>query len=580
MNVSKAFGLIQKINLRSKLIISYIIIFVLPMLIISNVLYTIFSSHLNKVSMELTQLYTSQIDSTIRNFVQYADNVSRTVFHDKNILYNLKDKNKESLFEKIKTKLTVEKYLSQVTTSIPELAGVVLVGKNEHVYYNSSLHIAEYNAIIKQDWFEKILHSKGELQVFNDGNFFSPHKNYMIFGRLVNDYESNPAGVILFITDPNHIVKMNAKQHSIQEKYDINIIISDIDGNPMIHLNEKGTGNTLSGEKIKGYEDTYIAYDETLDYGLKIKVLYPKKKLYAEIEYIRSANYAVMVFSLIFSISFSLLVSYNITRPLVELQKSIKKVQTGNYETINEVKGNDEIANLIRNYNLMITKINVLFKDVYMAKLKQKQAQFLALQHQVNPHMLYNTLESIRMEAAVSKNIRVADMVKTLAKMFRLTLQPENKINYIRDEVEYAKIYVALQNIRYNDCIHITFEIEPDIEHARIIRLVFQPVIENAIIHGFVNRKKVFNIHLRAAKLKKDILIRITDNGRGIEKHRLEKINKDLEISEIDPDTSKDSIGLKNIYERIRNYYGKNYYLKIYSEYGKGTMVEMLIPKA
>lgn len=280
----------------------------------------------------------------------------------------------------------------------------------------------------------------------------------------------------------------------------------------------------------------------------------------------------------------STLFASTITKPIVCLQKNMKQVELGIYEKMDPIVSQDEIGELVHNYNHMIVQMKSLIQDVYLAEIKQKNARFQTLQMQINPHMLYNTLESIRMKAILHGDEETAQMIKILAKMFRMTLSKSGMTHRIQDEIEYAQNYLLLQNMRYKGALTLEQYLDQRILESEIIAIVLQPIIENSIEHGFKGYGTQLCICLTGEITDEgNILIRIADNGSGMTSEMAAQMNKKLEIQAKDitldeEETNGASIGLKNIAERIRIHYGDGYYLRISSANEKGIEVEMCIP--
>src|SRR5690606_19134987 len=152
------------------------------------------------------------------------------------------------------------------------------------------------------------------------------------------------------------------------------------------------------------------------------------------------------------------------TRPIKALRKSMKQAELGQYLPIEKKQDHDEIGSLINSYNKMIVTIRTLIEDVYIAEIKQRRAKFIALQNQINPHMLYNTLESIRMKALMKDDDETAGMIKILARMFRLALDKEERQHSIKDELDYTFNYVQLQNMRFDNKFVLHIKISEEIQ--------------------------------------------------------------------------------------------------------------------
>lgn len=248
--------------------------------------------------------------------------------------------------------------------------------------------------------------------------------------------------------------------------------------------------------------------------------------------------------------------------------------------------GGDEIGSLVHSYNKMIITIRTLIEDVYIGEIKQRQAKFIALQNQINPHMLYNTLESIRMKALVKDDDETADMIKILARMFRLTLNKEGRQHSVRHELEYTANYLQLQNIRFDHSFRLELNIPDEMLDCSIIPLVFQPIVENSINHGFEDYSRIMTITIEGHWTdEREMLLRITDDGAGMSPDKQVQLLAALEgadshkykLEDVNDQPEK-GLGLQNIAERIKLHYGEKYYLTIVAGIQDGTSIEVLIP--
>jgi two-component system sensor histidine kinase YesM len=265
----------------------------------------------------------------------------------------------------------------------------------------------------------------------------------------------------------------------------------------------------------------------------------------------------------------------------------MKQAEAGQYLPIEKIQSNDEIGSLVHSYNKMIVTIRSLIENVYLAEIKQRKAKFLALQNQINPHMLYNTLESIRMKALENEDDEAADMITILARMFRLALGKEGKQHLVKHELEYTLNYLKLQNIRFDNSFQLEIRLPEEMQQCSIVPLVFQPIVENSIIHSFQGYSKIMNIVIEGTWTEdRGILFRITDDGIGISSEKMEELRVLLEDAESDKYKLEQTdglvgkgLGLKNIAERIKLHYGDKSYLTLYNDEVSGTTVEILIPR-
>lgn len=231
-----------------------------------------------------------------------------------------------------------------------------------------------------------------------------------------------------------------------------------------------------------------------------------------------------------------------------------------------------DLTSLEKHVNIMIQKIRALMEEAYQSKIKEREAQVNALQAQINPHFLYNTLDTINWMAVKIGANEISFIVNTLAKYFRLSLSNGKTIVTIKDELELIKVYLTIQQIRYKKAIEFEFRIDDVVNDYSIQKLTLQPIVENAIVHGLQkNANRGGRITVEAKKCCEDIIFVISDTGVGIDEEIIEKVLNNL------PNGKEGSYGLYNVNERIKLFFGNEYGIKIESQKGIGTSVRIKI---
>ncbi len=230
---------------------------------------------------------------------------------------------------------------------------------------------------------------------------------------------------------------------------------------------------------------------------------------------------------------------------------------------------NDEIGYLARSYNDMVVRINTLIKDVYKAKIDKKEYELKALQAQINPHFLYNSLSAISRLSSLGESEKVSYMVRCLTNFYRMTLNNGRNIISIEGEIEQVKAYIDIYYIRKRDFFNVYYDIEPEVLEFKTVKVILQPFVENIFEHAIYNRTWPINILLSARKDNDSIIFTIIDDGIGI--------RSDKQLGLLTNENTK-SYGIKNVNERIQIQYGVNYGVEIYSKYGIGTVVTIKIP--
>ncbi|WP_082234937.1 sensor histidine kinase [Halobacillus massiliensis] len=366
---------------------------------------------------------------------------------------------------------------------------------------------------------------------------FSPNNDFVITSNNEIFYQSNEEG-----------------------QWEIEDFSSEKDGNGYNVVEIDGNKYLLSYAHSDFSELTYhhlLPYDNITSQTLTIK------------------NIMILCFLLMLTLSITLSrrAAHNISKPLEDLTVQMKKVQSGNFEEPLSAKHyNDEVGDLHNNFRLMINRINELIKENYTKQLMIKETEYKALQAQINPHFLYNTLDSINWMAKVNKQEKISVMAAALGSMMRNIISKKTPMITIKEELEIVRNYITIQKYRYDQRLDFTLEVSEEVEDGHIPKLSIQPIVENAIQHGLEEMVSSCRIVVTIKEVDDDLEISVTDNGPGIEEDKLEAIYQGLIKSR------SSGIGINNINERIKMMYGEAYGITINSEPGTGTEVIIRVP--
>jgi two-component system sensor histidine kinase YesM len=286
----------------------------------------------------------------------------------------------------------------------------------------------------------------------------------------------------------------------------------------------------------------------------------------------------ISVFSIILSVFLSIVVAFRTTKPIIKLVHAMQEVEDNNLDVKIETQRKDEIGLLEKKFTSMIQRIKELIEKGYKNEIEKRNAQFMALQAQINPHFLYNTLQLIGGMAITHNAREIYSVISALSDMFRYITRKQADLVLIGQEMNHIKNYLFIQNLRFEGKVETDIYIEEGTEHYYIPMLSLQPIVENAFNHGFEQKMALWKLSIEVQKVFDDIEITITDNGVGIQEERLQEIREQLQYNVNHPLDSKGSIGIKNVDARIKLYFGNDYGLDISSEFGNGTQVIIRIP--
>ncbi|RTE08377.1 cache domain-containing sensor histidine kinase [Paenibacillus whitsoniae] len=597
----RALFMIRNMKFQNKLMVGYLLACLIPLLSVSAIIFHQSAASLEDSSQEFAALYTSQIKTSLNDFEKEYDKVTKSVLVDNQLIYSLGDKQDLSMNELINQSVAVQSMLMRVALLKSEISTVMLVSRDNSFYQYSTATSSRVNgeSLLSREWFKDLSSSPEPFFItgLHDRSYYEDKGAGAVVtvGRVLFSSGGAYAGLLLIDLDPYTLLQLDHEFVLARDKYGMSVIISNRQEEIVYHSD--AASGRLSWKQVlesrfdylkdNGNEDRITLSGNTEQGNLYIKTEIPRSKLLQKINQIKGMTVIVILLSslIIALISFGL--SITITKPIKALRRSMKQAEAGQYVPIEKEQAGDEIGSLVHSYNNMILTIRSLIKDVYIGEIKRRQAKFIALQNQINPHMLYNTLESIRMKALVNDDEEASDMIAILARMFRLALGKEGSHHSFKNELEYTELYLELQNIRFDNMFQLTISFPEEMLHCKIIPLVIQPIVENSINHGFQDHSQTMHIQIEGIWTDEgNILIRITDDGVGMTLEKqvelltiLEDAGSDkYKFGEIEESKSQ-GLGLKNIAERIKLQYGDQYCLTIHVGAIRGTMVEILIPK-
>lgn len=267
--------------------------------------------------------------------------------------------------------------------------------------------------------------------------------------------------------------------------------------------------------------------------------------------------------------------SSGLTRPLELLMNTIQKIGNGNVQLRAKIVKKDEIGELGQKFNEMLDQMEELKQKEYQAKQLLNQAEYKALQAQVNPHFLYNTLDTMASIAEIRNCPEVSHMSQSLALIFRYSLNMKDPFSTVENEIAHLKNYIYVMDMRMHDNIQYTFDVDETTLKSKLPRLSLQPIVENAINHGLRNKRGKKKIGIQIKRKQMDLVICIEDNGIGMD---TSEINESLRKNKLDFVEKGNSIGLHNINARLKMLYGNQYGMYLESTLGAGTKVFMILP--
>lgn len=356
---------------------------------------------------------------------------------------------------------------------------------------------------------------------------------------------------------------------------DYGVLITDEDGQPvysyLLSGNRAETGETADPQEIR-QSGQYVVKESVIPQcSWKILLYRPEKVISASARSITFLVVLVVMLCIAMVLFISLALSRSVVRPIEELIQNMDQIENGNLSVDIKEKYSDEIGRLIRHFRKMVERLDYMVKEVYQSKITQQEYEMKALQAQINPHFLYNSLSLINWKAIMADQEEISEMAQLLSTFYRTTLNRGKNVTTVKGEWDNTCSYTRIQSIMHSGKIDIQLEIEESILDYEILNLLLQPLVENAIIHGLDHKETAGEKKLWIKGMEADdrLVFEVCDNGCGMP----DEVLKNLLTMETK------GYGVQNVHHRIQLYYGSRYGLNYESEVGVGTRARLVIPK-
>jgi len=482
----------------------------------------------------------------------------------------------------------IGKHFRSIVRSREDIATILFVGENGNLVSDrEEVAFKPAEDLRGQDWYRNAMEAPGKVMIS------SSHVEHLYMGeyrwvvsiskRLGQPGE--PGRGVLMVDLKLNVINNLCRQIELGNRgY---VFILDPAGDLIYHPQQQLLYSRLKSEAIPALleaKDSSISIEEsgdrkiytirTNEFGWKvIGVTYPDELVGNKGE-IRTTSIVAGVAFLIVALSISVFLSFRLTKPIKRLESLMKKVEKGDFDLRVEVESTDEIGKLSRSFNLMIGKIKDLMGQIVEEQEMKRISELKAMQAQIHPHFLYNTLDSIIWMAEMGKMAEVVKMTGALAKLFRSSISKGDELVPIEVELEHIQNYLTIQKIRYKNKFTYDIDVEPDILGCKTLKIVLQPLVENAIYHGLKQQAVIGHISVTGRRERDGIALRVVDDGVGMSEEQLRALSEKWRHGE-----HGKGVGLQNVDQRIRLYFGDIYGLSIESELEEGTTVVLRIPE-
>ena len=535
-----------------------------------------------------TQTIIQQMNQNIDSYIDYMENTSYLVSSNEDV--------QKYLFGDTADSEARDRILSQFETILDSRSDILnlgIIAENGRMLINNGQRLTNQDLDIhSQEWYTNALEGRESVYLTSSHvqHIISGERPWVItLSRGIRNKEMGTGqekeGV--FFIDLNYSAISELCDQSMVGNQGYAFIV-DADGNIVYHPQQQQLYNELQTENI---DLVMNAGSDIVTWGDGIN-----KKMYSISrsektgwtvvdcvrveELLRRSNEAQSIYVLVaiglmaVALFFSRFVAKSITLPIQRLCDSMERVQEGDFSVSDiVVDSENEIGSLTKSFNVMTQRIHELMAQNIREQEAKRKSELKALQSQINPHFLYNTLDSIIWMAEGKKNEEVVLMTASLARLLRQSISNEDELVSIGQEIEYARGYLTIQKMRYKDKLEFWIEVEPSILNIRLIKLVLQPVIENAIYHGLKYKESRGLLLVKGFMKNGNAVLQVIDDGVGMDQETLDHIYERHKV-----DYHSNGVGIYNVQKRLQLYYGNEYGIVYESKPGEGTTATITIP--
>jgi two-component system sensor histidine kinase YesM len=572
------------ISIRMKFLILFCMLITLPFLFSGFLTYQKYSSNVERDAQAYSEQIAEQVAINLEQYVKEMDRITLALYYDSDVMQIL-DHRTVSLqtrnYLNVNEMTEMNQLISSVVIDRTELEGVFIFALDGSLFSNLQETIQGSWGPASNVWMAHAKLKNGGLAIIppaEENYYLGKPREVLSLARLIKDPVT---------TSDLGYMKIDLSSKGFEK------IISSVRVTPNSKLYVFNEELQQLYPFVKQIEDSYqlivdekseqlIVSEHAVNYGgLRIVSVVPREDVLADARQLTSFTLWISVAALVVAYLAAVLTSNIFLKPINHLLKKMRRVQMGDFQERAVIYSRDEVGLLTEGFNNMVSQLDIMIKDMYELRLREKDSELSALQSQINPHFLYNTLESISMFAHKEKNEELSHVITSLGKLLRYTVNNKERFMTLRDELAFVENYLNIQSFRLEE--RLSTEILSDFSHelAIVPKLILQPLVENAIEHGL--GQAPLKITIMTKVIDQDLFIFVMDNGKGIDPARKIEIENKIyeptqEPSELHAEKETKGFALRNIHQRLYILYGDSYGLKIEETRTQGASMYIRIP--
>ncbi|GLX68605.1 cache domain-containing sensor histidine kinase [Paenibacillus glycanilyticus] len=588
------------ISFKQKLIITYIVFIVLPLSVVGFGAYNLYRQAMENKLSDFAQQVAVSTSSNINNYFQELEKFTLQPYYNRDFQDLLTLRKPLDPLEELEKRETIEKNFSLWQSQRDNVAGIYyfdLPGTKLSPQIYSTGNPITGLTLASMPWYKDFDTSDDNLL------FLSLHKPYFADAQEASIQNQSPVYSLVRKIYKSTTMLEYAGYLEVDFKLDGIKKIMDL-----VHLGESGSffivdGNgdvvyandVIDDELLAnlpslskdsqgkqhvniGSKKNIVVHSKVGSYGWTVVGDVPVVQLASGSSGIRNSIILLVLSCIVIAILLSTWSSIQITKPIYILIALIKRVENEDFQISYANPPRNEIGHLIRSIIRMSKRLDETIRNLYQAEIVRKESELQALKSQINPHFLFNTLETIKMKAEIDEADSTVEMLTSLGKLVKASIYRGNDFTTFREEREYLTSYLRIQEGRFDTRFGMSIAVDESILDCYLPRLMIQPLIENAFYHGLELKQGKGTLAVAIRETSESVLITVADDGLGISAERLQQLREQLDSSLAGITRSSGSVGLANVHARMRLYFGDSSAMTIGSEPGTGTEIRLILP--
>ena len=579
--------LLLNVSLRTRMLLSNIVVALIPFLIFSIVSGFVFLDHAQKTAEEHSVQLIHQVSNSMDVYVETIEKMVNYIQLELQDTPFFTMETEDAPGWESETDY-IRSVLENVANSHREVAGIFIATK-EDLYVSTGMSRISRDPFQNERWYREASENPEEIQLISvvTGRNIVTNRSYSIddvfsLAKAVQDPETGEVLGVILLDIRHDIIQSSINGVTIGEKgfvfvmdQEDNIVYTPVNG-IVYRVNPKWV-KAMEPMSVQIQGGSYQIRSELSPYtGWRTVGVFSMDEVMSSVNTIVYILFTCVIISLVLVVIVSFKFSRTLTNPIFKLKRLMKQAESGDLTVRFNFEHNDEIGELGQSFNHMIARIDQLIQMVYVEQENKRTAEMKSLQEQIKPHFLYNTLDTISWMARDYDAEDIVRLVDALTNMFRIGLSHGKDIITVKEEITHVSNYLYIQKIRYKDKLNYVIHVDESLYAIEVPKLILQPLVENAIYHGVKAKRGGGTITITGVPEGENLVFTVQDDGAGMLQEKVEELNRRMsERSVLD---EKKSFGLFYIRERIQLCYGKGYGVHVESTLGEGTRVTITLP--